>query len=52
MAETKLNVQVKLPKELMREIHHLALDWNCSKAAAIERLLREGLVIGYQKQDQ
>lgn len=37
-------VHVRLDRELVRKIDHLAVDWRMYRNEAIERVLREGLM--------
>lgn len=39
----KIPVQVRLPKGLIRQIDHLAVDWDLYRNELIEQLLMEGL---------
>lgn len=36
-------VGVRLPRDLVKQIDHLAVDMECSRQAVVELLLREGL---------
>jgi len=37
----KVLVQVRLPKDLVRQIDHLCVDWDVYRAQLIEQILRE-----------
>lgn len=41
--EQKVLVQVRLPKDLVRRIDHLSVDFDLYRAQMIEQLLREAL---------
>ena len=36
-------VHVRLPKELMKQVDHLGVDWDEFRSGAMERLLRLGI---------
>ena len=39
----KVLVQVRLPKDLVKQIDHLCIDWDLYRAELVEQLLREGI---------
>lgn len=43
MTEEKVLVQVRLPKSLVRQVDHLAVDHDLYRVHMVEQLLREAL---------
>lgn len=39
----RVMLQVRLPKELVKQLDHACVDWERTRAALVEQLLREGL---------
>ena len=39
----KVLVQVRLPKDLVKQLDHLCVDWELYRAELIEQILREGV---------
>lgn len=42
-AEDRRMLQVRIPRDLLRRVDHVAVEMEASRAAAVARLLRAGL---------
>lgn len=43
MGDERVLVQVRLPKALVKQLDHLAIDWGTSRARLIEHLIQARL---------
>lgn len=47
--DEKVQVVAKLSKPLVKQIDFMAVEWDCFRAEAVERILRFGLPIAQQQ---